>query len=104
MKAKKKAVIDKNIVAHVADLAKLSLKEEELEKFKNQLSTIFKYVDQIGEMKTDRVPVTTNVLGLKNCFRKDAIDKEKMLTQEEALSQAKKVHKGFFVVKAIFER
>ena len=90
-------------VEHVARLAQLHLKHGEIEKFKDQLSKIFEYVDQIGEMKTKGVKETSQVAETTNRTRPDKIRRETMLSQEEALENAKRKHKGYFVVKAVFE-
>ena len=95
--------LNREIIAYVSRLAKLSLKKGEIDKFGDQISKIFDYVDKIGEMKTKGVNETSQVTGIVNKFRKDVIRKETMLSQEEALSNAKKTHKGYFVVKAIFK-
>ena len=95
--------LGKSVVEHVSKLAKLPLKSGEIEKFRGQLGNIFDYVDQIGEMRTKGVSETSQVTGIINRYRKDKIRRETMLSQKEALSQSKKTHKGYFVVKAIFD-
>lgn len=90
-------------IKHVAALARLPLKKSEISKFKDQLSKIFDYVDQIGEMKTENIQETSQVTGITNRTRPDKIRRETMLTQKEALKNAKRKHQGYFVVKAIFE-
>lgn len=98
----KKTVITEKEVQHVAELAKLALKEKEVEKFKKQLSNIFDYVNQIREMRTGGVSETSQTTGIKNRYREDEVDEKRMLSQKEALSNAKQKHSGYFVVKAIF--
>ena len=90
-------------IKHVALLAKLPLKKSEISKFKSQLGKILDYVDKISEMKTQDIPETSQVTGIINRFRKDKVEKERILTQREALSDAKKTYRGYFVVKSVFE-
>ena len=97
------SVLKREDIEHVAKLAHLQLDKKEFTKFKKQLSDIFTYVEKIGKMKTKGVKETSQVTGLKNRFREDKVEKERMLTQKEALSNAKKIHQGYFMVKAIFE-
>jgi aspartyl-tRNA(Asn)/glutamyl-tRNA(Gln) amidotransferase subunit C len=96
--------LTKKDILHVARLAKLPLKRSELEKFIGQLSKIFDYVDQIGEMKTRGVEETSRVIGSTSRFRKDKVEKERVLSQKKALSNAKRTYKGYFVVKSVFEK
>ena len=91
-------------VAKVARLANLSLTQEELKKFPEQFAQTLSVVDQLKEINTSGVGLTAQVTGLFNVGREDEIDRGRRLSQEEALSQAKRAHKGFFVVKQILEK
>lgn len=84
-------------VKHVAQLANLSLTEEELKDFTRQLSETINYVNQLEEIDTTGIVPTPQVTGKSNGFRKDEITPG--LTQEQALANAPKSHNGFFVAK-----
>lgn len=99
-----KTIITEKEVAHVAGLAQLTLKAGEFAKFKNQLSNIFGYIDQISKMKTNGVGETSQTTGIKNRFREDKINRRSMLSLGQALSGSKKTYKGYFVVKSIFAK
>jgi len=103
MKNKQRSTITTNDVKHVSQLAKLSLTKAEVNKFRQQLSNIFGYVNQIGEMNTEAISETSQVAGIINQFRQDKVDKKSILSQKASLSQAKKTYQGYFVVKSIFE-
>jgi len=95
-----KSSLSKKQTKHVAHLAKLRLSEKEIEKFRQQLSSILNYVDQLKELDTKKIEPTSQVTGLENVFREDKVLPS--MSQEEALSNAKETYKGFFKVKAIF--
>ncbi len=101
--ASKKTKLTVNDVNHVATLAKLSLTPKELKKFQTQLVKIFDYIDLIGEMKTKNVIETSHPTGTENILREDEIDKSKMLSPGEVLSNASNKQNGLFKVKKIFE-
>ena len=61
----------------------------------------FKIIDQFKDLDTSKVASTYIVTGTKNVMRKDEIDSSRVLSQEEALCNAKKQHNGYFVVDAI---
>ena len=90
-------------IQHVAKLAKLPLTEKQSAKLTNQVGITVQYISQLQSLKTDNVTETSQVTGQENVLREDAIDTSRMLTQEEALSNAKRTHKGFFVVDAVFD-
>lgn len=63
--------ITANEVKHVASLAKLEFTDEELEKFTGQMDEIINMVEQLGEVDTTGVPVTSTVTEEVNVMRED---------------------------------
>ena len=90
-------------VKHLAKLANLILTPEQLEKMPKELSSVISYMSKIKSLDTSKVTETSQVTGLENVWREDEVEKERMFTQEEALSNAPNTYKGYFKVKAIFE-
>jgi len=88
-------------VRHVAELAKLSLSDEEVALFGRQLSAILDYADQLRQVDTSHVPPTPYVLPLENVLREDVA--RPSLPNEAALSNAPAQANGFFRVRAVFE-
>jgi len=97
------AKLTRDDVLHVAKLAKLTLTEAEIEKFRKQLSEIISYISQLSEVDTRAVEPTSQTTGLTNVYRPDEVKSEKSLGQEEALSGTDQTHNGYFKVKAILE-
>lgn len=98
MKAK---TLTKDEIKHIARLAHLILTDKQLEWLVPQLSTVISYVSHVETLDTKGVVETSQVTGTENVFRDDVIDASRLLTQEETLSNAKKTHNGFFLVKAV---
>lgn len=96
------ALTDKQL-EHIARLANLVLEKKEEEVFAPQLAAILDFISRLQQIPLIGVEETSQVTGLTNVFREDEIDASRRLTQDEALSQAKKTYNGFFVVPAIFE-
>lgn len=88
-------------VKHVAKLANLTLKDNEVEKFEDQLSSILDYIKKLQEVDTSSVEETSQVTGLENILRED--EAKPSLPQEEVLSNTKDKHNGMFRVPAILE-
>lgn len=63
--------LTKEQVEHIAQLAKLKLTEEEVERLANQLTDILSYMDVLKELDTTGVPETSQVTGLSNVTRSD---------------------------------
>src|ERR687893_18744 len=64
-------MISKEEVRHVANLARLGLTDDEVEKMSGQLGAILESIDQIGELDLADVPPTANALNLTNVLRPD---------------------------------
>lgn len=103
MKSNTKINLTSADVKHLAKLANLKLSEEQIKKIIPSLSIFLDYVSKIKSLDTKDIEETSQVTGRENIFREDEIDVKRMLTQKEALSNAKKTHQGFFMVDAIFE-
>lgn len=63
--------ITANEVKHVASLAKLEFTDEELQKFTGQMDEIINMVEQLGEVDTTDVSVTSTVTEEVNVMRED---------------------------------
>lgn len=93
--------ISKEEVKHVADLARLTFTEEEVEKFTTQLDAIIGFAEQLNELDTTNVEPTSHVLDIKNVFREDVAIPG--LPREEVLKNAPDHQDGLFRVPSILE-
>ena len=85
-------------------LANLPLTAQQQKELTEQVGVTVEYVSQLQSLSTQDVIETSQVTGMENVFREDEIDTKRMFTQEESLKNAKRTHKGFFVVDAVFVR
>lgn len=60
-------------VKHVAKLANLPLSPDEEKKYDTQLTAILDYVDQLQQVDTAGVEPTSQVTGLTDVVREDAV-------------------------------
>ena len=65
--------ISREDVIHVSNLARLNLREDEVEKFTEQLGAILEHIAKLNEVDTEGVEPTSHVLDLVNVFREDAV-------------------------------
>ena len=83
-------------VEHVANLARLNLSEQELQKMTTQLDTILTYVDKLEKLDTENISPTTHAFSMTNAFREDVVTTS--LSQREALANSPKENGDSFVV------
>ena len=86
-------------VENVAGLARLSLAEDEKERFRHQLSSILSHMAQLNEVETGTVGPTPLPVVEANVLRED--DVRPSLSQEEALHNAPESHRGLFKFETI---
>ncbi len=87
-------MIDKKTVEHVAKIARLSLSEEEKEKFAKELGAVVESFAKIKEADTEKVEPTFHPVPISNVMRDDS--EERCLSQEEALANAEHKENGYF--------
>ena len=92
-------MISEEQVRHVANLARLGLTDEEVEKMGGQLGAILDSIQQIQELDLRDVPPTANALNLTNVLRPD--EPGICLTPEDALSTAPEAVDDLFAVPRI---
>ena len=93
------ASITREQVAHLADLARIDLSDEELDHLAPQLSVILDSIASIQGVAGDDVPPTSHPVPLTNVFRDDIVVPG--LTPEEALSGAPEAEEQRFAVPRI---
>ena len=97
----KKRQITIEEVRHIARLARLKMKEDELISISKNLSDILDYVDQLNELNTDNIPPTSGVLEIKNIWREDKVFEDKELRNEVIDKAPEKEGDHFKVPKVI---
>jgi aspartyl-tRNA(Asn)/glutamyl-tRNA(Gln) amidotransferase subunit C len=83
-------------VEHIAELARLKFKDEELENFTHQLNDILAYMEQLNELDTENVEPLSHPIEGSNVFREDV--NKPSLDREHALKNAPDHDDEFFKV------
>ena len=91
------AITDEQVL-HVARLARLALRADELERFREQLNAILEAVGTVSELDLADVEPTSHPLDLVNVLDEDVA--RPSLTIEEALANAPDADGSFFGVPA----
>ena len=88
-------------VRHVAELAKLALSDEELERSGYELNRILAYFRELQEVDTENVPITSHAIPMVNVLRED--ETRPSLPAEEVVANAPDGVDVFFRVPRIIE-
>ena len=91
--------LSRDEVARVAELARIDLSPEHVDKLADDLSVIVTAIEKVSSVATADVPATSHPLPLTNVFREDV--PVAALTQAAALSGAPAQDEGRFLVPQI---
>lgn len=93
--------LTKEAFLHIADHARLSLTEEELEGFRTDVNNILEFSDKLNEINTDDVIATITGNQIDNVMRED--EPKQWDKTEQALENAPEHEDGHFKVPAIMD-
>jgi aspartyl-tRNA(Asn)/glutamyl-tRNA(Gln) amidotransferase subunit C len=88
-------------VEHIAELAKLSLSDEEKARYQEQLSAILEYAERLQAVDTSAIPPTATVLPLRSVVRAD--EPRESMGRDDVLANAPQVEAGCFRVQAVLD-
>jgi aspartyl-tRNA(Asn)/glutamyl-tRNA(Gln) amidotransferase subunit C len=88
--------IDRDQLLHVARLARLELRDDELERLGAQLNDILEAVSKVSELDISDVPPTSHPLDVVNVWADD--DPRPCLSVDEALANAPEREGDYFKV------
>jgi len=93
--------ISKEQVKHIAKLARIKLKDEEVESYTKDLGSILNYIEKLNELDTSDVEPLTHPVENKNVFREDVL--EKSVDREDTLKNAPQKDDKFFKVPKVIK-
>ncbi len=93
---------DEKILDKLADLSRLSIGESEKEKFASDLAGIFKMIEKIGEVETERSSPLIHLSETENVLRDDVC--EQLNIRAIALANSPKSDGDYFKVPKVVEK
>ncbi|MEO1783921.1 Asp-tRNA(Asn)/Glu-tRNA(Gln) amidotransferase subunit GatC [Thermodesulfobium sp. 4217-1] len=94
-------MIDRETILHVANLARLELKDDEVDKLKEDLGNILNYFITLNDVNTDNVAPTFHPFPINNIFREDIV--KESFSVDDILSNAPSSATTYFLVPRIVE-
>ena len=93
--------IDKDKIKHISKLARISVDEKKIDSLTKDLSSIFKFIEQLNEINTDKVEPLSSILNEPLRSRKDEINDGKI--RKKILKNSPIKNEEFFVVPKVIE-
>jgi len=97
-------MIDKNQVRKIAELSRLKLKDEDIEKFSKDLSSILGHIEELKSLDVSGVEPTLHASSQRNVFRPDdEPDEEDLELAKKLVDLAPDSEDGYIKVKSILK-
>tara|TARA_A100001015_G_scaffold292816_1_gene368599 strand:+ start:533 stop:820 length:288 start_codon:yes stop_codon:yes gene_type:complete len=93
--------IDKDKIKNISKLARISVDDKKTDDLAEDLSSIFKFIEQLNELNTEKVEPLSSILNEPLRLRKDAIKDGKI--REKILENSPQKNEEFFVVPKVIE-
>ena len=94
-------IIDKKTIHKVADLARIEIKEDEVESLSMEMNKILTFMEKLNELDTTNVKPLVYMNENANVWREDMAKQE--ITVEDGLKNAAVHNESFFFVPKIME-
>jgi aspartyl-tRNA(Asn)/glutamyl-tRNA(Gln) amidotransferase subunit C len=93
--------LSKDTVKYVADLSRIELNPEELDKLSHQLQAILGFIDQLNKADITGIEPTSHILAINNILRQD-VPKDSLAVAKTLANAPQKID-NFFVVPKVIE-
>jgi aspartyl-tRNA(Asn)/glutamyl-tRNA(Gln) amidotransferase subunit C len=94
-------MISKQDVEHIAQLARIKLNDNEVEKFQKELGDVLDYFDILKDVHTANVQPMTHAVLLQNVKRSDQAKEKTKNDGQHLIDMAPNKDKGYVKVKSI---
>ena len=93
--------IDLKTVKHISRLSRISTDEKKANKLANDLNSIFKFIEALNELDTEKVEPLTSVADTKLRLREDKFEANNI--RDKILKNSPDENKDYFVVPKVVE-
>ena len=93
--------IDLKTVKHISKLSRISVDEEKAKKLEKDLNSIFKFIEKLNKLNTDKVEPLTSISKTTLKLRTDEVKSKNI--REKILKNSPNKNKDFFVVPKVIE-
>ena len=93
--------IDLKTVKHISKLSRISIDDEKAKKLAGDLNSIFKFIEKLNKLNTDKVEPLTSIAETTLKLRTDEVKSENI--RDQILKNSPDENKDFFVVPKVVE-
>ena len=93
--------IDLKTIKHISKLSRISVDKKNAEKLAGDLNSIFKFIEKLNELKTDKVLPLTSVAETSLKLRSDEVKSNNI--REQIVKNSPQDNEDYFVVPKVIE-
>ena len=93
--------IDLKTIKHISKLSRISVDEQKADKLADDLNSIFKFIEKLNELKTDKVEPLTSVAETTLKLRSDEVKSKDI--REQIIKNSPQDNEDYFVVPKVIE-
>ena len=93
--------IDLKTIKHISKLARISINDEKAKKLESDLNSIFKFIEKLNKLDTDKVEPLTSIAETTLKLRSDEVKSKNI--RDQVLKNSPNENKDFFVVPKVVE-
>ena len=93
--------IDLKTIKHISKLSRISVDDQKAEKLANDLNSIFKFIEKLNELKTDKIEPLTSVAETTLELRSDEVKSNNI--REQIVKNSPQDNEDYFVVPKVIE-
>ena len=93
--------IDLKTVKHISKLSRISIDDQKAKKLEKDLNSIFKWIEQLNQLNTDKVEPLTSVAETTLKLRVDEVKSKNI--REQIIKNSPQNNKDYFVVPKVIE-
>ncbi len=93
--------IDLKTVKHISKLSRISIDDNKAKKLSDDLNSIFKFIEKLEKLDTEKIEPLTSISETNLKLRKDEIKSKNI--REDILKNSPEDNKDFFVVPKVVE-
>ena len=93
--------IDLKTIKHISKLSRISVNDQKAEKLAGDLNSIFKFIEKLNELNTDKVEPLTSVAETTLKLRSDEVKSKDI--RNEIIKNSPQDNEDYFVVPKVIE-
>ena len=93
--------IDLKTVKHISKLSRISIDDKKAKKLSDDLNSIFKFIEKLNKLNTDKVEPLTSIAETTLKLRIDEVKSENI--RDQILKNSPEKNEEFFVVPKVIE-